>query len=224
MLVGAGRMTARCRARFACRVGGGPGRAAQPAGLLLQDDFDDLDGTPLDAHTIRPVNPGGVHWWVDNGSWEIRDGCAALAQGSDSLLTLALVDAGQADVQIEAQVRGGSDGPETYFDTAVLLRCRNNLEGWQVGYNVEAGQLRIVDSQAGDVVRAAAVVAIDAQAWHTLRAGAQAGQISGRLDDGPEISYGLAAAQPIQTHGLRLGQAQPAGVAQVRIYRAGEGA
>lgn len=122
-----------------------PDSTPPPPGLIVQDDFVDVDGTPLEDHVPAPVNTPGNMWTVFAGTWEIQSDLLVKTANANTHQSCAL-ETGEADCTVESRFT------IVVGYTGFFLRATDNDNGWYIELSEPAQQLIIYELNAGSFV------------------------------------------------------------------------
>jgi hypothetical protein len=110
---------------------GGASAVVAPGTVLLQDDFNDTDGTDIASHTMD-VGPG---WQETVGNGEIQSNRLEQIGATDP--TLITADAGSRNVEVTATVNRDGDGA----GIGLVLRVLDDENYWLLDYSPTVLQL-----------------------------------------------------------------------------------
>jgi hypothetical protein len=93
-------------------------------GYLVYDTFTDANGTALTAHT-PDKRPGLNAWQSLQGTWEIQSNRAKLTATAGDQQNVAVIDAGDADATVEADLITGAG-----TNAGLIANCVDNDNYW----------------------------------------------------------------------------------------------
>jgi hypothetical protein len=164
--------------------------------ILVQDSFNDPNGTSLDAHTPDVDVEGGG--WIEWADYEIQSNRAVANGGQYS----AVIDAGESDVIVTATMRTDFAGGR---EVGLVVRASDNTHYWMVQLRPTDNKFWLLERNGGSYTERASStsVAINIGTEYEVVVRCDGQTITATMDGGNEISYASASFNETETlHGI----------------------